>query len=529
MATAPEWFDFRAPDYSRVFAERAEKLTRIRKTPGAAQTLLAHYKNDPAQLIIDWGCTFDPRNAERNLPPIIPFILFPKQIEWVEWAMRHWKGQSPGATVKSRDMGLSWLSIGFGCALCVTHDDLVIGYGSRKEEYVDKIGSPKSLFHKGRMFMSLLPPEFRGGFSQGVTDPHMRLKYPGTGSVMVGEAGDGIGRGDRASIYFVDESAFLERPQLVEASLSQTTNCRIDISTPNGLANPFAERVNSGKFDTFVFHWRDDPRKDEAWYKKQCEILDPVTVAQEVDIDFSASIDGVLIPSAWVQSAIDAHEKLGIDPHGEKMTALDVADLGKDSNAHTMRDGILLADVREWHGKSVEDIYGTTQKAADNCDEWGCYELRFDSDGLGAGVRGDARAINADRKNKINTQAFHGGGKVKDPKKEYVKGRTNEEFFENFKAQSWWELRNRFKATHEMVTGQQEHSIDDLISISSKIKCLPKLQTELSQPTYKKTTRGKIIISKAPDGTKSPNIADSVNILYSPLKKSYDLQKMMRG
>ena len=35
-------------------------------------------------------------------------------------------------------------------------------------------------------------------------------------------------------------------------------------------------------------------------------------------MDFSASIDGVLIPSSWVQSAIDAHIKLGIDPHGEK-------------------------------------------------------------------------------------------------------------------------------------------------------------------------------------------------------------------
>ncbi|MGX8248973.1 TerL protein, partial [Escherichia coli] len=159
----------------------------------------------------------------------------------------------------SRDMGLSWLTMALASVLSITHDDLVIGFGSRKEEYVDKIGSPKSLFHKGRMFVSLLPPEFRGGFDKATTAPHMRLMFPATGSAIVGEAGDGIGRGDRASIYFVDEAAFLERPQLVEASLSQTTNCRIDISTPNGLANPFAEKVRSGKFDTFTFHWRDDP------------------------------------------------------------------------------------------------------------------------------------------------------------------------------------------------------------------------------------------------------------------------------
>jgi len=525
---APEWFDYRNPDYSRVFAERAERLERIRAKPERLPALLAFYRDNPAQFITDWGCTFDPRNAERNLPPMIPFILFPRQVEWIEWALRNWREQNPGPTVKSRDMGLSWLSVALGCTLCITHDDLVIGFGSRKEEYVDKIGAPKSLFYKGRMFCKLLPPEFRGGFQQGVTDPHMRIKFPSTGSVMVGEAGDGIGRGDRASIYFVDESAFLERPQLVEASLSQTTNCRIDISTPNGLANPFAERVLSGKFDTFRFHWREDPRKDEGWYAKQLEILDPVTVAQEIDIDFSASIDGVLIPSAWVQSAVDAHKKLGFDPTGEKLTALDVADLGKDSNAQTLRNGVMVSDVREWHGSSVEDIYGTTQKAFDHCDEWECYTIRYDSDGLGAGVRGDSRAINEDRKNKVEVEAFHGGSEVVDKDKDYIKGRTNGQFFDNYKAQCWWHLRERFKRTHEAITQGKDWTPDDLISISSECQHLSRLQAELSQPTYKKSTRGKVQINKAPEGTKSPNLADSVMMAFALEKRGPQVGMLLK-
>jgi hypothetical protein len=33
-------------------------------------------------------------------------------------------------------------------------------------------------------------------------------------------------------------------------------------------------------------------------------------LAQEVDIDYAASVEGVLIPSAWVQAAVDAHIKL---------------------------------------------------------------------------------------------------------------------------------------------------------------------------------------------------------------------------
>lgn len=83
--TLPFAFDFRNPDYAQVFAWRAERLERLRAKPELLPALLAHYRDNPAQMIIDWGCTFDPRNAERGLPPIIPFILFPKQIEWVDW------------------------------------------------------------------------------------------------------------------------------------------------------------------------------------------------------------------------------------------------------------------------------------------------------------------------------------------------------------------------------------------------------------------------------------------------------------
>jgi len=522
----PFEFDFKNPDYSSVFAWRAEKLQRIRNKPELLPKLKAFYRDNPAQFIIDWGCTFDPRNVERNLPAIIPFLLFPRQEEWIDWCINNWRNQESAPVEKSRDMGLSWLTVGLGVTLSLFNDDMVIGFGSRKEEYVDKIGDPKSLFWKAREFTCLLPPEFRGGFIRGKTDPHMRILFPDTNSSLIGEAGDNIGRGNRASIYFVDEAAFLERPTLVDASLSQTTNCRIDVSTPNGMANPFAEKVKSGNFDTFTFHWRDDPRKDDEWYEKQKIKLDPVTLAQEVDLDYAASVEGVLIPSAWVQSAIDAHIKLGVDITGEKKSALDVADRGKDKNAQSFRDGMLLVDVDSWHGKAVEDIFGTTQRAIDNCEEKGYMSFDFDSDGLGAGCRGDARVINENREeigaHKIDAYPFNGSGAVIN-KEQYVikpegesKGRTNESFFANYKAQCWWHLRDLFKATHEAVTNNKPFELDGIISISSKCSYLSKLTSELSQPTYKKDNRGKVLINKAPDEAESPNLGDSIMMNYAP-------------
>ncbi|EMF3851666.1 TerL protein, partial [Salmonella enterica] len=47
-----------------------------------------------------------------------------------------------------------------------------------------------------------------------------------------------------------------------------------------------------------------------------------------------------------------------------------------------------------------------------------------------------------------------------------------------------------------------------------------RLVTELSQPTWSKNTVGKILVDKQPDGTKSPNLADSVMIAYAPMEMS---------
>lgn len=520
-------FDFKNPDYNQVFEWRMERLQRIRANHESLPALKAFYRTNPAQFIIDWGMTVDPRNVERGLPARIPFLLFPKQEEWIQWFVERWRNAEPGITEKTRDMGMSWLTVGMASSLCLFNRGVFAGFGSRKEEYVDKIGSPKSLFDKARNFISLLPAEFRGGWSVKQHAPHMRILFPDTDSAMTGEAGDGIGRGDRTSFYIVDESAFLERPHLVDASLSATTNCRQDVSTPNGMANSFAERRHGGKIKVFTFHWRDDPRKDDAWYAKQVENLDSVTIAQEIDINYNASVEGVLIPSAWVQAAIDAHEKLGIKPTGQRMGALDIADEGKDTNAFTTRHGFLLEDVEEWSGKG-DDIFGTVQKAFMLCDTERLELFRYDADGLGAGARGDARVINEQRETEsqrqITATPFRGSGSPANPEDEAVPsqdgqpGRLNKDFFANAKAQSWWSLRTRFQKTYRAVVEGMDYDPDDIISISGSIQKRSKLISELSQPTYSINGVGKVVVDKKPDGTKSPNLADSVMIAYAPME-----------
>lgn len=512
----PFAFDFNNPDYAQVFEWRIERLQRIRQNPEQLPALKAFYKDNPAQFIIDWGVTYDPRNVERNLPSYIPFLLFPKQEEWIHWLLDGWKMQEPSITEKTRDMGMSWLMMGLSCSLGLHNNGLSVGVGSRKEEYVDQIGNPKGLFEKGRMFLSGLPPEFRGGWIREKHSPFKRIILPESNSVITGEAGDGIGRGDRTSLYFVDEAAFLERPQLVDASLSATTNSRNDISTPNGMSNSFAQRRHGGRIRVFTFHWRDDPRKDDKWYNKQLEILDAVTVAQEIDIDYAASVEGVLIPSAWVQSAVDAHKKLGITISGQKIMALDVADEGIDKNSIAGRHGVLLNHLDTWSGKG-SDIFATSKKAVEACADSQSEYFLYDADGLGAGVKGDARVVNEQRAGLPDVAAypFRGSAAIYKSDSEDIEGKKNKDSFENMKAQAWWAIRNRFLITHRAVTEGMEYSESDIISLDSTMPELAVLTTELSQPTYSKSNAGKILINKKPAGTPSPNRADAVMMVFA--------------
>lgn len=557
-------FDHFQPDYAAEFAARAERLTYLRENwddPIFRAGLWAHYRANPWDFIDDWGCTVDPRNRDVDLPAFVPFKLFPRQREWMQWTLQRWKAREPGLTEKTRDMGMSWCAVALACTLCIFNKDMAIGFGSRKQEYVDKIGHPKSLFWKAREFMRYLPREFQAGWSPA-TSPLLTLGFPETGSVITGEAGDGIGRGDRAAIYFVDEAAFLERPALVDASLSQTTNCRIDISSVNGMGNPFAQKRHGGKIPVFTFHWRDDPRKDQAWYDRQVEFLDPVTVAQELDINYLASATGLLIPSAWVQAAVGAFKRLGIVASGEKLGALDVADEGPDENGFCVTKGVSVQRVTTWSGAG-SDIFQTVLQANSICDEEGILKYWYDADGLGAGVRGDARVANEQRTGpKLSILPFRGSGAVHDPDKAIPdaspdgapkrdkNARTNLDFFMNAKAQGWWSLRVRFQRTYRAVEAfkawEAENALAgadlppdmdafndqrpafvcpyneaDMIDLTEGMEGLSELQSELSQPTFTINTQGKVGVDKAPDGTRSPNRGDCVMIRFAPRKMGF--------
>lgn len=565
----PEFaLDWQAPDYGPIWKRRLERLAKLRSDPRYLSACRMYYRDHIADFVQDWGVTVDPRNAKPGnglkRPVTMPFMLFPRQRELIDWYVERWlkseEGHGDGVVLKSRDCGASWLAMATAVALCLFYESVSIGFGSAIKDKVDNAGDPDSLFYKGRMFIRYLPREFKGAWDERKCSADMRLVFPDSDGSITGECGDKIGRGGRKTMYFVDEFAFVERPKLVDANLIANTNCRIEISSVHGTANVFAEHARGGEWPVFDFDYHDDPRKCNTtgapltvlyngaaeiipargllpWFRVKKAKTDPVVWNQEYERDFLASVEGIIIPQEWVEAAVDAHIKLGLQPTGPRSGSFDIADEGKDKCCYASGQGILLDFIESWKGKG-SDIYHSVERAfrlAEGLLEQGGIKpldegFNYDADGMGAGVRGDARKINElreeanltrDRNNQLRilpVTPFRGSGKIIDPL-DAVPGtegdRKNEDFFENFKAQCWWSLRQRFLATFRAVTGEDKnYDPSALISISSKLPELRRTMGELSQPVWQRSKSGKMMVDKTPDDVASPNNADTVMMRF---------------
>jgi hypothetical protein len=530
------------PDYTAEFLTRQQRIDKIKANPLVVPGAKAYYATNPKEFIADWGVTYDPRNASHDLPTTMPFCLFPRQGDFIDFLMDCLYGRESGLIEKSRDMGATWLCCAFSVWAWLYLPGSAVGWGSRKEQLVDKLGDPDSIFEKIRIFVDALPWFLLPiGWNPKEHSAYMRLVNPENGSTIMGEAGDNIGRGGRKLLYFKDESAHYQHPEMIEAALGDNTEVQIDISSVNGTANIFARRRQSGQVwepgasilkgvtRVFIFDWREHPLKTQEWYdqrrvKAEREGLLHI-FAQEVDRDYAAAVEGVLIPAVWVKAAIDVHIKYpGRDWDGGLIySALDVADEGGDLNALATRKGIMLLDLDKW---AQGDTGQTANKALLKCKLKSANELHYDCIGVGAGVKSETNRLRRDGlvRPSLKIVAWNAAAAVLDPEKHSVPNDPaspkNKDLFKNLKAQAYWNLRARFEKTFKFVTQGTDYLTDEMICLPSAMPHHHELVAELSQPTYASDGSGKIIVNKKPDGTRSPNLADSVNMCYTPWKPS---------
>lgn len=528
------------PDYNAVYAWRTSELARYELDPAAAEEARRYYAQweHCADFINHWIDTYDPRRAAKGLPVKIPLVMFTRQEELVSFVLTCLRGEASGLVEKSRDMGATWVCIGVTIWAWLFLGPVSLGWGSQKKEKLDRLGDPSTVFEKLRMAMRALPDCFKpNGFDDSYLT-FLRLINPETGASVIGEIGDDIGRSGRTMMYFVDEAAHLKRPEAVEASLLETTRVRIDISSVSGLGTVFhrkreagrdwepGKRVTRERTNVFVMDWADHPEKTKKWHDTRKSSMQSSGLghvfAREIERDYAAAVEGVIIPQDHVRAAIDAHVKLGIDPTGMPSAGLDVADGGADSNALVGRRGILCIHADEW---GERDVGVTARRAVGAVSGMAPIDVMYDVNGPGAGVKAEINRLEDDGQLPagINFVPWWAGGAVLQPYGNVIpddeKSPRNRDFFQNLKAQAWWQVARKFERTWRAVEEGLEFDPEQLIAISSQIPkaVLSKLMKELSQPVMVRSSSLKLMVDKTPEGMRSPNLGDAFVMAYWPV------------
>ena len=226
--------------------------------------------------------------------------------------------------------------------------------------------------------------------------------------------------------------------------------------------------------------------------------------------------DDAIIKRSWVEACIDAHLELDVDLSGEKIIGYDPADAGEDTNAISYKYGNLIEDTMQWHGKedelfkSCKKVYAEAKKG---------YHVNYDSIGVGAGCGSNFKEMG----DEISYESFNASGAVVQPDKKYKGVVKNKDHFSNLKAQTWFNVADRMMLTYNAIQKGQEIDKSDILSISSECSNLEALITELSTPKKDYDGKGRIKVESKKDlakrGIKSPNIADSFVMCFSPIEK----------
>ena len=557
----PRVLDQWPADFTTVFRRRVELLNKVRSNPELKQALHLHYANSPngcADFILDWGITIDPRNSGENppIPTTMPFCLFYRQVEFTFFLNDCVENKVRGLVEKCRDMGASWVALAWSVWRWLYKPGSAIVVGSRKAEYVDNLNDPKCLFDKVRQFINNLPPDifWPEGFDPKKHLTYMKCVNPENGATIVGESGV-IGRGGRSVAAILDEASFLENPEATEAALADNTNCIIYISTPNGVGNVFHRTRLAGRewkqgqtiternrAQVFVMDWTDHPGKSPEWAKNRREYEESRGMLhvymQEVERSYNASVTGQVIKAEWVEACKDAHKILGWpEATGMRVAGMDVADSdGGDVNAMTIKKGYLVEAVTSKGGESDaagREFYSLACMIG--VDQW-----RYESTGVGAGARSGATACRTtylDSGRTANSMpsivGWSPSGAVVNPGCDVNTGELveygdkekirNKDYFTNARSQAWWRLRQLMHNTYKVRYENADIPLDECLSLNADMDCINDLILELAQPTFSRNENtGKVLIDKKPQGTSSPNLADSLMIAVSPLRPDVD-------
>ena len=274
-----------------------------------------------------FATTFDPRKT----PAVIPFITYEYEDKLILDLVDSVENQKDILIEKSRDMGVSWcVLLVFTWFWCFRGEGFDFLVGSRKEQYIDTIGNISTLMEKIRFLIRNMPVWMRPkGFEFKSHSNYLKILNPQTKCMISGEAtNNNFSRSGRFRAIMMDEFAFWECDQQAWRASADSSNCRIVVSTPYGYNNEFARIrwLDPPSMKISTLHWTLHPEKDQAWYENECQRRgqDTIAIAQELDINYEGSAEGIMFEFTAMKNAVHNQPMLSrdrivvvLDPAGE--------------------------------------------------------------------------------------------------------------------------------------------------------------------------------------------------------------------
>jgi len=321
-------------------------------------------------------CAKDPAHFMRKYCNIqhpqrgrVIFNLYPFQAT----VLNLWKENPYSIVLKSRQLGISTLAAGYSLWLMIFHKDKNVLCLATKQE------TAKNMVTKVKFMYENLPSWLKVPADE---NNKLTLRLSNGSQIKAVSAAGDAGRSEAVSLLIVDEAAFIENIGEIWASAQQTLATgggAIVLSTPFGTGNWFHQtwvkaEAQENDFLPIKLPWYVHPERDEAWRKRQDELLgDPRLASQECDCDFTTSGEVVYYPehleyylSTYVSEPM---ERRGVDKNLWIWEAADytknymvVADVargdGKDYSAFHVFDLETNTQVAEYKGQIPPKEFG---------------------------------------------------------------------------------------------------------------------------------------------------------------------------
>lgn len=203
----------------------------------------------------------------------IPFVPWPKQREFIEWL--YWrivKGKSFAGVPKTRELGISWITVWESLWFGTFQPGFSVLFGSRTQDDVDKRGDDGTIFAKIRSGIAMLPAHVAPTV---IVDKLLVVRLD-NGSHFAGEATNlEFGRSDRKTLVVLDEFAAVDRvvAQRTWMSITSVGQTTVAIWNP-GPEDHITYELHMGKTPVLPdalmpLDWTTNPHRDEAWWEAQ--------------------------------------------------------------------------------------------------------------------------------------------------------------------------------------------------------------------------------------------------------------------